>query len=257
MHVHLDRPLPAVAEPLDAGLPGEPPARRAARLLRGLPLFDGVPEATFEAPLAGASVLSAPVGTVLFRAGEPAEVLYVVIDGRVRLTLGRPPTARVLATLGRGDTIGLAALLRSDVYPVNAGVVEAALLVGLPAGTIRHAIDAQPLFAARLIGDMGAKLARFVRDIGGFTQRTARSRVARLLCDLHREAPQGCTEIVFDEPKRLIASRLAMTPETLSRELHTLAAQGLIDSRRTRFKVLDAAALAEAAEDAVSVAGTA
>lgn len=257
MHVHQDRLPVAVAAPLDAALPGEPPARRAARLLSGLPLFDGVPEAAFEAPLDGASVLSVPIGTVLFRAGEPAEVLYVVVDGRVRLTLGRPPTARVLATLGRGDTIGLAALLRSDVYPVNASVVEAALLVGLPAGTIRHAIDAHPLFAARLIGDMGAKLARFVRDIGGFTQRTARSRVARLLCDLHRDAPKGCTEIVFDEPKRLIASRLAMTPETLSRELHTLAAQGLIDSWRTRFKVLDAAALAEAAEDAVAVAGTA
>ncbi|MFN7643739.1 MAG: Crp/Fnr family transcriptional regulator [Burkholderiales bacterium] len=257
MHVHQDRPPVAVAAPLDAALPGEPPARRAARLLSGLPLFDGVPEAAFEAPLDGASVLSVPIGTVLFRAGEPAEVLYVVVDGRVRLTLGRPPTARLLATLGRGDTIGLAALLRSDVYPVNASVVEAALLVGLPAGAIRHAIDAHPLFAARLIGDMGAKLARFVRDIGGFTQRTARSRVARLLCDLHRDAPQGCTEIVFDEPKRLIASRLAMTPETLSRELHTLAAQGLIDSRRTRFMVLDAAALAEAAEDAVAVAGTA
>jgi CRP-like cAMP-binding protein len=260
MHVRLDRPPFAAVAPPEAAAPGEPLARRAARLLSGLPLFDGVPEASFEAPLYGASVLSAPVGTVLFRAGEPAGVLYVVIDGRVRLTLGRPPTARVLTTLGRGDTIGLAALLRSDVYPVNAGVVEAAVLVGLPAETIRHAIDAHPLLAARLIGDMGAKLARYVRDIGGFTQRTARSRVARLLCELAREAPKGCTEIVFDEPKRLIASRLAMTPETLSRELHALATQGLIDSQRTRFRVLDAAALAEAAEAAeaaMSVAGTA
>ena len=40
-----------------------------------------------------------------------------------------------------------------------------------------------------------------------------------------------------------------MTPETLSRELHALAELGTIESRRTRFRVLDAAALANAAED--------
>ena len=113
-----------------------------------------------------------------------------------------------------------------------------------------------PAIGARLVGDMGAKLARFVRDIGGFTQRTARARVARLLYDLHRDAADGA-EIAFGEPKRMIASRLAMTPETLSRELHALAAAGLIDSRRTRFRVLDEAGLARAAEDAVAVAGTA
>jgi CRP-like cAMP-binding protein len=257
MHVHQDRPRAAVPAPVDAGSVGETPVRRAVRLLAGLPLFDGVLDGSAEVALAQATVLSAPAGTVLFRAGEPAEMLYVVIEGRVRLTLGRPPTARVLAAMERGDTIGLAALLRSDVYPVNAGVVEDALLVGLPAETIRQAIVSHPTIAARLIGDMGAKLARFVRDIGGFTQRTARARVARLLCDLQRDAPAGCVDIAFDEPKRLIAIRLAMTPETLSRELHTLAVQGLIESHRTRFRVLDAAGLAHAAEDAVPVAGTA
>jgi len=256
MHVHLLRPSSAVAAPVDADPIGETPVRRAARLLAGLPLFDGVLDESAESALEGATVRSAPAGTVLFRAGEPAEALYVVIEGRVRLTLGRPPTVRVLASTERGDTIGLAALLRSDVYPVNAGVVADALLVELPAETIRRAIVGHPVIAARLIGDMGAKLARFVRDIGGFTQRTARARVARLLCDLHRDAPAGVVEVAFDEPKRLIAMRLAMTPETLSRELHELAAQGLIESRRTRFRVLDAAGLAQAAEDAVPVAGT-
>jgi CRP-like cAMP-binding protein len=236
--------------------PGEPDVRLAARLLCRLPLFDGVLDEQTVAPIAGAVVLSVPAGTVLFEAGRPAETLYVVVEGRVRLTLGRWPGARILAVMGRGDTIGLAALLRGDLYPVTAVVADDAQLVGLPAATIQRLLAEHPAIAARLIGDMGAKLARFVRDIGGFTQRTARARVARLLCDLHRDLPTD-PDIGFGEPKRLIASRLAMTPETLSRELHALAAAGLIESRRTRFRVLDAEGLARAAEDALAVAGSA
>jgi CRP-like cAMP-binding protein len=246
MHVQLDRARPSLRRTPSSD---EAPALRALRLLRPLPLFDGVLGEEAEPAFAEAVVVSAPAGTVLFEAGQPGSMLYVVVSGRIRLLLGQGPAARALAVMGRGDTIGLAALLRGDLYPVTAVTVDEALLVGLPSDTVQRLMVERPAIAARLVGDMGAKLARFVRDIGGFTQRTARARVARMLLDLYRAAGPDEADLAYAEPKRTIASRLAMTPETLSRELHALSAQGLIDSRRTRFRVLDAAGLARAADD--------
>ena len=259
MHLSLDRAgIPGAAPPLAAEAAGDRRQAHAVRLLRQLPLFDGVLPAAAESAFADATVLTRDAGTVLFEAGTPAETLYVVAVGRVRLTFGAGPDtggSRLLGVLGRGDTVGLAALLRGDLYPVTAVVVDDALLVALPAACVQRLMTDHPVIAARLVGDMGAKLARFVRDIGGFTQRSARARVARLLFDLHRSVGDADTaEIVFGEPKRTIASRLAMTPETLSRELHALAESGLIESRRTRFRVLDAAGLARAADDIVPTA---
>jgi CRP-like cAMP-binding protein len=231
---------------------------RAARLLATLSLFDGALPLDARAAFVDATVLSRPAGTVLFEAGQPAEVLYVIVFGKVRLKLGSEPGSRVLAVLGRGDTIGLAALLRGDLYPVSAAVVEDAMLVGLPASCVQRLMAEYPVIAARLVGDLGAKLARFVRDIGGFTQRSARARVARLLIDLHRGATSDAEReagVSFVESKRTIASRLAMTPETLSRELHALAEQGLIESRRTRFRVLDEAGLERSADEALPPPG--
>lgn len=243
-------PLPAPAAPAVLS-----DLHRATRLLARLPLFEGVLTERDVEALEGAQVLDLPAGTPVFQAGTPAHTLYVVVLGRIRLTLGTDASMRDLGHMGRGDTIGLAALLRGDLYPVNAEVAEDAVLVALPAAALRRILAEQPRMGARLVGDMGAKLARFVREIGGFTQRSARARVARLLCDLYREAGVQA-EVGFGEAKRLLASRLAMTPETLSRELHALAEAGLIESRRTRFRVLDFDRLNQAAQDAVAVAGT-
>ena len=231
--------------------------RRVLPLLAALPLFDGVPLDAADDPFREAPVLGVPPGTVLFEAGRPATMLYIVVSGRVGTLLGSGPTARPLATAGRGDTIGLAALLRHDVHPVTAVVLDEALLVGLPASTVARLIAERPPIAARLIGDMAAKLARLVGEIGGLAPRSARARVARMLVDVRRDATDADAEIGFAEPKRAIAARLAMTPETLSRELHALAALGLIESRRTRFRVLDATGLARAADDAAAVRGPA
>jgi CRP-like cAMP-binding protein len=252
MHLDLESAGPTAGPPGAAGPDDGAEARRAVRLLSQLALFEGVLHGDDVGPFGDARVGRVPSGTVLFEAGQPADTLYVVVLGKVRLLLGRDPGARLLASMGRGDTIGLAALLRADLYPVTATVAEDATLVALPAADVRRAMLEHPLVAARLVGDMGAKLARFVRDIGGFMQRGARARVARMLLDLDREAGEAGADIAFAEPKRAIAARLAMTPETLSRELHALAALGFIDSRRTRFSVLDAAGLARAAEEGAS-----
>jgi CRP-like cAMP-binding protein len=255
MHLSLDRAgTPVAAPPLAAQSVGDRQQAHAVRLLRLLPLFEGVLSTEAETAFADATVLTRDAGTVLFEVGMPAETLYVVAVGRIRLSFGGGPDtggSRLLGVLGRGDTIGLAALLRGDLYPVTAVVVDDALLVSLPAACVQRLMVDHPMIAARLVGDMGAKLARFVRDIGGFTQGTARARVARLLLDLAREADEAGAEVAFIESKRAIASRLAMTPETLSRELHALVESGLIESRRTRFRVLDAAGLARAADEVV------
>jgi len=125
MHLHLDRRRPAGTAPRVAAARAEdPPARRAVGLLRQLPLFEGVLGGEAETALREAQVVEQPAGTVLFTAGEPADRLYVLVDGRVRLMLGQGLSARMLPVLERGDTIGLAALLRGDLYPVGAAVVE-------------------------------------------------------------------------------------------------------------------------------------
>jgi CRP/FNR family transcriptional regulator, dissimilatory nitrate respiration regulator len=235
-----------------AALPAQSGAERArcttygGQLISQLPLFQGVAPAELDGVCGDASVLRVPAGATVFVAGEPADGLYVVVLGRVRLNLGSGANSRVIAVMERGDCIGLAVLLQRGTYPVTATAAEDSLLVRVPATTVQRVMAEVPALASRLIGDMASKLAGFVKDIGGYTQRSARARVASLLLDMRRDTPQDVAEVAFREPKRLVASRLAMTPETLSRELGGLAAEGAIESHRNRFRLLDRAALERA-----------
>lgn len=52
-----------------------------------------------------------PAGGVLFREGDRATSCYIVVDGRVRVSLERGAKPKQLAMLGRGELIGQMALL--------------------------------------------------------------------------------------------------------------------------------------------------
>jgi CRP/FNR family transcriptional regulator, cyclic AMP receptor protein len=66
-----------------------------------------------------------PKGTVLFREGQPARGVFLLCEGRVRLSLcsesGRRMTVRVA---GAGEVLGLSAAVSSGRYEVTAEALE-------------------------------------------------------------------------------------------------------------------------------------
>lgn len=87
--------------------------------LKGIDLFSVIPGAE----LVGVALVTEEVehreGEVLFREGEIASKLYLVLEGKVRVTKG----TRVLAELGEREVVGEMALL--DAAPRSATVSAA------------------------------------------------------------------------------------------------------------------------------------
>jgi CRP-like cAMP-binding protein len=116
----------------DAALhPGEQVDAIAA-LLAGVPLFEGLPDAELHELARVVRRRPAPEGEVLWRAGEPANALVIVADGRAAISLHLPGGRDVdIAHRGRGELLGETPLLDGGLHPTTARIVERATILVL------------------------------------------------------------------------------------------------------------------------------
>jgi CRP-like cAMP-binding protein len=196
-------------------------------LVRGLPLFEGLAEDVLAYLLGGGLVRRYERKTLLFLQGEEASRLFVVLDGSVRLfrstSEGQDST---IALLGPGESLAEAAIFDGGRYPVNACVAESGRLLVVPAASFLARLRENPDLALNLLAAMSRHLRRLVAKIEQLSSHSALERVTEFLLHLC-PADQGQVEIDLPQDKVLIAARLNMQPETLSRALARLRAHGV------------------------------
>lgn len=212
------------------------------RLLARVPLFAGVKGDALNGLLAGAHVRHHPRNALLFVQDDPADAFFVVLDGWVKLfRMGEDGTETVIHVFTAGESFAEAAIFEARVFPVSATVAEDARLLVFPAAAfIRHLRDNADL-ALNILGAMSRHLRFLVAQV---EQRGAMSSTERLAAFLLRLClSREGTEIVhLPMDKSLIAARLAMQPETLSRCFARLRKKG-IKTKGSEVTIPDVAAL--------------
>lgn len=196
----------------------------AAGVLANLPLFRRTPRAQL-AELAGHARLEhARRGELIARSGERPRGLMAVGYGLVKLSLGGTRN-RVLRLVGPGETFGEAVLFLDEPLPVDVTALADTLLVVLPAAPLLALIERNPAFCKALLAGLCQQLHALVADFEAATQHGARERLAAYLDSL---APPAQAQAQLPAAKTVVAARLGITKETLSRLLRQLADEGLI-----------------------------
>lgn len=99
-----------------------------------------------------------PAGEVLFREGEPGDVMYVLREGVVRIFKGSPEGDKTLAVLGAGEFFGEMSILNAKPRTATAEVVEAAKLLVINARTFEQMVKGNSEIAIRLIKKLAMRL---------------------------------------------------------------------------------------------------
>jgi CRP-like cAMP-binding protein len=111
-------------------------------------MFAGLAPRSLEQLLAIATEVRFPVGKVLFRTGDPGDKMYVIVEGRVRISRDVPGMGEeALAVLGPGDAFGELAILDDAPRSADAHVHERCTLLELRKDKLEHL-----LFTNRDIG---------------------------------------------------------------------------------------------------------
>jgi CRP-like cAMP-binding protein len=158
----LTEPVQAVADVVMRGFSTRVIAPRMAQAIKEIPLFQGMntEQAT---RLAGAcTVREVRAGERLFVEHDPADRLYIVLQGQVAISGGTPPVA--IGAVRTGETCGEVSLLSARPHSATAtaeGHVEVAELLQRDlADLIRRRPDIGVIIYRNLAVGLGDKLLR-------------------------------------------------------------------------------------------------
>ena len=103
-----------------------------ASFLATIPLLNGIEEAELEELASIMRQRDVPAGKVLWREGDEAQAMFLIVDGRVSVTLRLPGERSVdVTTLGPGEMLGEIPLLDGGRHSATARVAEPARLLSL------------------------------------------------------------------------------------------------------------------------------
>ena len=185
-------------------------------------------------------------GEMLFQKGDMPRGFYVVVAGQVKLAF---PSAqgneKVVEILGPRQSFGEAVMFMHRPYPVFAEALLDTTLLHIGQAAVFDLLASDVSFARKLLGGLSIRLHSLVQDVESYSLRSSAQRVIGYLlqhCPEEGEC-KGKVEISLPTSKQVIASRLNLTPETLSRVFHDLAERGLIAVSGKRITINDMARL--------------
>lgn len=221
--------------------------------LQHQPLFSALSDAQLAALVAATHEVRADKGKLLFQRGTPSEGMYLVVFGVVKLAVsGVQGVEKIVELVRAGESFGEAVMFLNRPFPIMAQTLEDSLLLYVEAAAIDNLLAQDPKFARRLLAGLSVRLHALVRDVESYsTQNAAQRVIGYLLQSVSTEHGESegdiathATTVSLPVNKNLIASRLNLTPETLSRVLHHFVADGLIEVNGREIVIHDTRRLA-------------
>jgi CRP-like cAMP-binding protein len=132
-----------------------PISHTLVRALRNVPAFSGLDETTLCDIVGASSNFVWRAGSPIFEPGDPAEALYIVLSGEVRIV---DEAEQDVARLEPGDFFGELSLLQRTNHSKRAEVLEDSELMVLPQQRFEALLAEDPGLAEAVRGAMETRL---------------------------------------------------------------------------------------------------
>lgn len=180
-------------------------------------------------------------GEIIYHMEDPADALYFVRDGMVKISMYFPNGKEmILGLLGKYDIFGELLLLPSERRPNQAEAVVDTTLIVMPEADFQRLLQQQPQIAMKFIQVMSTRLwqaQQWQAEVGAFD---APGRLANLLVrlagDFGHEVERG-VEIDLALTQQDLAKMIGATRETVSHCLARLLEFGAVKRRRSPIVV--------------------
>lgn len=192
-----------------------------------------------------------PDETICF-ARDPAERLFVVADGRVKLMRHSLSGRNVmLDMLTPGEFFGSLSTLGDEVYPDTAEAQTQTCVLAIHANDFRRILEKHPNVALKVVDIVAARLRTAHERVRQLSTASVEGRIASLLLVLSKKfGKPSDLGLLIQSPltREDLAAMTGTTAETASRVMSQFLKDGLIRTGRKWVSILDQDALERIAE---------
>jgi CRP/FNR family transcriptional regulator, cyclic AMP receptor protein len=122
--------------------------------------------------------LQFPKGSVIFRQGDFGNEMFVVSEGRIRLTIGKPGHEKEVNVIGPGEFFGELSLLSEDPRSATATAVEDSRLLAIGRDVFAMMVQDDLDIVFRMFNIQGQRLSRTNVPLEELAAQMGRVRVA-------------------------------------------------------------------------------
>ena len=171
-------------------------------------------------------VQTLPKNAVPCRQGEQPEFVHVLLWGKVGLFIESTREESLIEFLGPGDTFLLPAALLAAPYLGTTRLLEESRLMYWPVAAFRRDVRDQQALAYGVSLQLAVYWRGVINSLKDLRLLTAAERLAAMLLQLapHRS---GSATVSLPAERRLVAGRLGITPQSLSRAFAALRPVGV------------------------------
>ncbi|MFV0460019.1 MAG: Crp/Fnr family transcriptional regulator [Actinomycetales bacterium] len=217
-------------------------------VLREFHLFQDLHESEVAAIGEAAPMRRLLAGQLIYSPGQPAEVLFILKAGRIRLfQVGQDGRTVTLGFVVPGEIFGEMSMLGQHLEHTFAEADEDCLVCVMGRRDVERLLLADSRIATRVAEHLGRRVAELERRLGESVLLSAPDRIVATV--LRMSAGGRAIRVTHEQLAELVGS----TRETTTKVLGELSDRGLVALRRGRIVVLDQDSLAALAGSGLQV----
>ena len=220
-------------------------------------LFEGLSETDLRSIVQAAHPMRLNTGEFFFFQGDPAEKMFVLIEGRVKLSQSGAEGQQVLIRMITGVSLfALVAMTQAETYPITAQAAEDCQAIYWTRLELMTYVTQKPTLAMNAMRIMAEQVKEMQERFRQATTERVERRLARTIIRLALQAGKKVDEgILIDLPvtRQDLAEMSGTTLYTASRLLSQWENQELVISGRTKVIIRNPRGLINIAEDSSSI----
>jgi CRP-like cAMP-binding protein len=215
-----------------------------ATSLKSSPYFSGLSDTALSSLTRYFSEKKADRGEILVYEGEPAEALFLVINGVVKVfKTSADGKEQIFGIIRPGETFNDVPVLSGGKNLVSAGAMSPVLLNGIKKKDMETIIKENPQVALNVVHVLSRRVQELVSLVEDFSFRHVSGRVAKILLEYALDVSSGRPRLTQQE----MAAMIGTAREMVGRSLKSLEKEGAIRIERNRIIITNQKTLREMA----------